>query len=121
MSEPHDVARHRVAELLGEKARLLTFGDGDDELEIELAPASGLAAAQVGYAVTPSGESLLDPDGGWQSEWLIIGQETLLGDPVFVDLDEPALPVFMAMHDLPDWEPVLLAESLEAFLSAARE
>ncbi len=68
---------------------------------------SELAAGQDGYA----GE-------GWSATWLVIATEDLLGDPIFVDLASDALAVFTAAHGEGTWEPVPIADSLDAFVAA---
>ena len=61
------------------------------------------------------------PGVDWQPQWFVIGMETLIGDPVFVDLDDPNLPVFTAMHGMGSWRAVRLAPSLEGFLCGKLE
>jgi hypothetical protein len=59
--------------------------------------------------------------GAWQPNWIVIGCETACGDPLFVDLDAAALPVFTAMHGEGAWEPVQVAASIEAFAKCIEE
>jgi hypothetical protein len=93
----------------------------DEHLEIELATADQLDTFQVGYLTGEDGCSLVCERGGWQPQWLVIGMEVLLGDPVFVDLDDPGLPVFTAMHGQGAWRPELLGGSLEHLLWCAEQ
>jgi hypothetical protein len=85
-------------------------------MEVELYAPAELEAGQVGYSVDVEGRSLIGGDGGWRAEWVVIGIETLLGDPIFVDVTTPQLPVFTAMHGMGKWDPELIADSLEQFL-----
>jgi hypothetical protein len=54
--------------------------------------------------------------GDWKRDWFVIACEDLLGDPIFVDLSEPGLPVFTAAHGEGEWNPVLIASSLRGFI-----
>ena len=112
-SEQRADARRRVAIILGNQARAAQAIHQGVVLEIELTTADGLDDLQIGFSVTQAGESLLGSLEGWKSNWLVIGIETMLGDPVFADLDHPRLPVYTALHGMGVWHPELLAESLE--------
>ncbi len=80
---------------------------------IELVPSDRLPAAQLGYSVLPKG---VNPDASdWKESWLVIGRETLCGDPVFIETEDPVLPVYTAAHGTGLWEPQLIAPSLIAF------
>lgn len=54
---------------------------------------------------------------GWRlaARRLVIGHEETTGDPLFVDLAEPTLPVYTAMHGTGDWQPERVAVSAAAF------
>jgi hypothetical protein len=76
---------------------------------------------QVGYSRSREGKSLCDGrPGAWQPEWLVIGYETGLGDPIFIDTSVPALPVLTAMHGAGSWEPETISLSLQDFATALR-
>ena len=101
------VAAHAVDEV--------AFGAGT----VHLTNADELSDAQVGYAVGPTGESLVgESDGDWQAEWLVVGYEGLTGDPLFVDTSEEDWPVYTAMHGEGAWEPDRIADSFMGFLEA---
>jgi hypothetical protein len=73
----------------------ISFGSGGLRLE----PADTVSEFQVGYAVTPDGLSLCtDEAGAWQKEWLAIGHDTAVGDPLILDLSSEPLRVLTAMH-----------------------
>jgi hypothetical protein len=111
--------RAQVLELLGNgpSVVVMTIGDDDEETEFELATADSIDELQVGYAVDADGESHVDDaTGGWHSTWLVIGQEGLTGDPIFVDLSDAGLPVFTAMHGMGRWDPELISKTLRRFL-----
>lgn len=57
--------------------------EGPDE--VNLVSPGELDEAQVGYAVDPQGYDLTGGEGDWRQEWLVIGDDALLGDPYFVD------------------------------------
>lgn len=80
---------------------------------VEIAPLSEMAAAQIGYGVVPDGFEGNTSD--WEPSWLVIGRETLCGDPLFIDTSEPDLPVFTATHGTGIWESILIAPSIKAF------
>lgn len=81
-----------------------------------------LAAAQIGYSITSNGQSLIDRrQGSWQPSWLVIGFDTLVGDPIFIDTSSPLLPVFTAMHGGGPWKPMLISPSLEHFFRIYKE
>ena len=73
---------------------------------IELVPGRELLSAQHGYG---------DADGGWQSEWLVVGHEGLCGDPLFIDTDDDDFPVYTAEHGTGAWQPRLIAFSFRHF------
>ena len=71
---------------------------------------------QVGYSVSIKGEPLFGfNDGDWQEGWYVIGRETSCGDPIFVDLNDPDIPVYTAAHGMGFWEEVCIADSYENF------
>ena len=58
-----------------------------------------LRARQIGYAVSPTGESLVGTkDGDWLSAWVVVGYQELCGDPFFIDRFKSGFPVYSAMH-----------------------
>jgi hypothetical protein len=80
-----------------------------------------LDEGQVGYSRSEQGESFCnDSPGSWKPDWLVIGYETGLGDPIFVDTSAPGLPVLAAMHGEGSWDPTIIATSLEHFAVALR-
>ena len=44
--------------------------------------------------------------------------DTEVGDPFFVDTNDPKLPVYTAMHGMGSWGAELVSHSLEAYLEA---
>ena len=55
-------------------------------------------------------------EGEWKKTWVVIANEDLNGDPIFIDLDDSRLPVYTAPHGAGHWEPVLLASSFSGFI-----
>lgn len=81
-----------------------------------------LEEAQLGYGVGQSGEVLAgDNEGDWKSSWLVIAREELLGDPLFIDLDEEQLPVYTAAHGEGTWNPIMVSFSFRGFIQALGE
>ena len=93
--------------------RRVSFGAGGISL---LAP-DALEPGQVGYAVDPSGRSLVgSASGDWRESWYVIGRDELAGGPLFLDLARPGAPVLTAEHGMGEWDPVQIADSAERFL-----
>lgn len=76
---------------------------------------------QVGYSRAPHGESLCDgAAGSWNAKWIVIGNDTLSGDPLILDTGTPS---FAVMTDMPGegfWNPRPVATSLDAFAFALK-
>ncbi len=103
-------------------AKLPTLKVSFDVGGLELFPAWSLENAQVGYARTPDGKSLLGQDGGaWKANWMVIGREACCGDPIFVDVEDASVPVFTARHGEGSWNPQQIAISIEAFAACFQE
>jgi hypothetical protein len=78
-----------------------------------------LPSAQVGFSVSPTAESLVgDDDGDWRRNWLVIGYDESVGDPLFIDTSEEGYPVYTAMRGEGSWDPQCIAISLTAFAHA---
>jgi hypothetical protein len=92
-----------IERLAERETREVSFGVGG----IELFDRAGLDDEQEGYV----GE-------GWADSWLVIGRDTAVGDPLFVDLDDPQTPVYTAMHGEGEWDPDRIAASFDGFLAA---
>lgn len=89
----------------------VSFGVGG----IRLLPPDKIPQGQIGYAVTSDGQSLVGPaPGQWQQDWLVIGDETACGDPLFSVHAEPHI-VYTAMHEEDSWNPKMIAPSLDSF------
>jgi hypothetical protein len=80
---------------------------------IRIVPLAELNAFQVGYSRLPDGRSLYGGEGEWQKEWIAIGYETAMGDPVI--LDAATMRVTTAAHGEGAWDPQPIATSLEGF------
>lgn len=115
--------RSQVAALLDAATGVVTFppsvtDDGEEyPAEVTLVAPPDLDSAQVGYATDAEGRDLTSGQGSWQSEWLVIGTDYFVGDPYFVDLSRPELPVFTAIHGAGKWDPQPVADSLRTFLN----
>lgn len=99
------------------QVRVATLGyDG-----IQLYSESEVAAAQVGYSVSPEGTSYCTGEpGDWKSAWLVIGHTISTGEPIILDTSMDSLPVFTDCHGQGAWEPLQIADSLEGFAQAFR-
>jgi hypothetical protein len=74
---------------------------------------------ELGYSKSSNGDSLIgENDGDWLSNWIVIGTDTEIGDPFFVDITDSKLPVYTAMHGTGSWEAELISKSLSGFIQA---
>ena len=74
---------------------------------------------QVGFSIDGDGNPLFGFDeGDWQEGWYVIGIEQNCFDPIFVDLNDPDLPIYNAMIGMGSWEENLICESYQSFLCA---
>ena len=87
---------------------------------VELVGPDGLDDAQVGFAVDIDGNDLTGtPPEFWGADWLVIALEESMGDPLFVDTADAALPVYIATHGRGDWsERDLVADTFDGFADA---
>lgn len=84
---------------------------------LKLAQADRLKSAQIGYSISADGASFCSGHAGdWQPEWLVIGEDTGVGDPLILDTIKNT--VLTAMNGVGEWEPVLIAVSVEGFAFA---
>ena len=89
---------------------------------IDLVDDEEIEEIQIGYSVHPDGQSLVGKkDGDWMKDWIVIGYETLTGDPIFVDLSNPDFPVYTAMHGQGSWEPDLVSSTYSGFIQILRK
>ena len=76
-----------------------------------------LLQSQVGYSIDPLGAPITgEAEGDWRNEWVVIGKDTELGDPYFLDISQQALPVYTAFPTESGWEIEAVAKSLNSFL-----
>lgn len=112
-----DVERYRA--LIGDAERKdVPFGYGG----VTLFSAAELEHAQTGYSVAPDGTSLCGNGAGdWKKSWLVIGQDQLLDDPIFIDIDQEAMPVFTAEPGEGAWNAVSVCSSVIVFRGVVEE
>jgi hypothetical protein len=90
-----------------------------------------LDEGQIGYSRSSEGESFCNSDpAAWKTEWIVIGYDTLSGDPLILDTAKRNFPIMTDMNGQGTWNPRIIANSLDAFafglntihrLSAGRE
>ena len=84
--------------------------------------ADKLNDGQIGYSVDSKGNSLITgQEGDWKEEWLVIGADTLVGDPIFIDTSSNKLQVLTAGHGEGEWECIPIADSLDNFADIISE
>jgi hypothetical protein len=85
--------------------------------EINFFPADRLDEVQIGYSIDTNNNSLITgQEGGWKEEWLVIGADGMLGDPIFVDMSSKKLQVLTAAHGEGEWEAIPIADTLDSFI-----
>lgn len=83
---------------------------------IRLFPPEELEEAQLGFSIGPDGESLSgNTEGCWNATWLVIGMDTGVGDPIFIDASDPEPPVLTAAIGQGAWKPEVISPSLDIF------
>lgn len=92
---------------------------------LRFAQLEDLEELQVGYSRSREGATFCTGEpGAWQEPWIVIGENTCLGDPLIMDPSTNPIAIFTAMHGAGEWNPELIASSLEGFgvaLSIVRE
>ncbi|WP_431257836.1 DMP19 family protein [Roseateles chitinivorans] len=70
-------------------------------------PLDKMAEMQIGYS-----------GSDWNPQWLVVAQDSLCGDPIFVDRSGPGFPVLSAPHGDGVWNATPVAPSWQVFLAA---
>lgn len=83
---------------------------------IDLAPVAELEVAQQGYSIVPDGDTT-----DWRDEWVVIGHEGSMGDPIFIDTDVDDFPVYTAAHGMGEWSPQLIAFTFRHFIQILQQ
>ncbi|HDR7794597.1 TPA: hypothetical protein QCY19_003240 [Bacillus luti] len=112
------INNHKVKQLL---AYVDCAEDNEIELEyesepmtIELFNSDEIEEGQLGYSLDEEGQSLIgSAEGDWKEGWIVIGIDSYLGDPIFVDSNDENCPVYTAMHAEGQWEPECIVERIE--------
>ncbi|AGX44771.1 hypothetical protein [Clostridium saccharobutylicum] len=89
----------------------------EDFINIRIFALDDLENKQIGYSIDSDGNSLVsDEQGSWKSEWIVIGNEVLCGDPIIIDATKFGVPVSLLTHGMGDWtDGINLSESLDKF------
>ena len=89
----------------------------EDHVNFNIFGLNDIEEGQIGYSVDQDGNSLVSvEEGAWKAEWIVIGYETLCGDPIIIDTNEAGFPVSSLMHGMGDWDGgIYLSKSLEKF------
>lgn len=105
----------RIKQLLPPIVTTYYFGSAGFALESR----DTFEQCQVGYRKHPDGSDLTGvDDGDWQPAWYVVGRDTTVGDPFFVDVTSSALPVYTAMHGAGSWDPTLVSASFTGFMGS---
>jgi hypothetical protein len=86
---------------------------------IRLLTLAELKEPQIGYRESLEGNDLCTgAPGDWRSDWVVIGEDTCVGDPLILDASSKALAVLTVMHGQGQWDPYPVAASLDGFNAA---
>ena len=84
---------------------------------IDLVNEKDVEKIQIGYSIHPNGRSLIGTkNGDWMEEWVVIGNDSSCGDPIFIDTSNPDLPDYTAPHGEGRWDPDLICSTYNGFL-----
>ena len=78
--------------------------------------------AQLGFGMSELGQAIANNDtapeekGSWQTTWQVIARDTELGDPYFVDIGQPTLPVYTGFLGDEGWEVEQVATTLAGYI-----
>ncbi|EOP90918.1 hypothetical protein [Bacillus cereus] len=78
-----------------------------ESITIELFNSEEIEEGQLGYS--------FDEEG-----WIVIGIDSYLGDPIFVDSNDENCPVYTAMHGEGEWELECIAERIEDIIEKVK-
>lgn len=73
-----------------------------------------LVRGQVGYAVDAEGSPF--PPTTWRGEWVVVGAEQDLGDPLIADLSTDEIRLMTAAHGSGRWDTEVVAPSVDSLL-----
>ncbi|WP_020063371.1 hypothetical protein [Bacillus sp. 123MFChir2] len=81
-------------------------------LEIYLFHKQEFEGGQIGYRYDKKGNSLIgEKEGSWQESWFVIGYDTDIGNPIFVDIQN--LHVYTAERGRSTWSPICIASHVD--------
>jgi hypothetical protein len=83
---------------------------------LSLVPLEEIPEAQRGYGDLPRGSA-----ASWKPSWIVVGHESLCGDPVFIDSEASGIPVYTAAHGEGAWNPFMVAPSSSSFFEIVRK
>lgn len=112
----NDDVKERLLKLNSEVQKI------EDFINIRIFALDDLENEQRGYSIDSDGNSLVsDEQGSWKSEWIVIGNEVVCGDPIIIDARKFGVPVSLLTHGMGDWtDGINLSESLDKFTNAIK-
>jgi hypothetical protein len=76
---------------------------------------------QTGFSIDRDGNPIFGFDeGDWQEGWYVIGIDQNCFDPIFIDLNDPDLPIYKASASMGSWEENLICENYQSFLKSLK-
>lgn len=92
-----------------------------EPMTIELFNSEEIEEGQLGYSFDEEGQSLVgNEEGDWKEGWIVIGIDSYLGDPIFVDSNDENCPVYTAMHGEGEGELECIAERIEDIIEKVK-
>lgn len=82
-----------------------------------------LISAQIGFGMNELGQAIVsdtpstENQSSWLASWQVIARDTELGDPYFVDNNQPDLPVYTGFLGDEGWEIEQVATSLTSYIA----
>lgn len=94
-----------------------------DFVDFEVFSFKEIDECQIGYSIDSDGNSLVtEEEDTWNDSWIVIGYETLCGDPIIIELNEAGYPVCRLMHGMGSWDNgTFLANSMQSFLHILKD
>jgi tetratricopeptide (TPR) repeat protein len=85
----------------------------------KLADLEGFDSNQTNYRIDWNGKDITgDEEGDWKKSWYRIGNDLNVVKPLFVDIEEQPLRVYVPEGSRGSWKENMVSESLEGFISA---
>jgi hypothetical protein len=117
LNEALELILSKIEELESNDVEIEVDDPEVETISIQLFSREEFEEGQLGYRIDEDGNSLTgENEGDWEENWFVIGYDELVGDPIFIDINNKKYPVMTAMHGEGDWEPEVMFWSFNEFL-----